>query len=1157
MTLKEALRRIKGNRGQARSQGPAPASRPNGDDRLGGALVNAVAILVVLAGLRQLLRVPSGYGIEDMLGWTSRDAVAAIRQVWALHLDGAATPMAALYLGLDFAVFMPLYAVVFAALWHWAYATGMRHASPESRWAPRILPRIAQFGGAALVALLLIDLVENLAGLDKLGVAWGALLGIAGALPVLRWVVRRHEAAWLTDVWNSVRGAWLSPWWHLPGVALALGFAYGVADDPACGREAGMLWFLGCHAHAMKPALVGLLLGFPAVHLLWLQFASDPDSARHERVAAARRAVFGIAWRSRYALLALGACTGLMLVMNQGRDVIYAMASHASNGEAGPGPWAASVGALGLTAASLLLLGYSCWLWTRLGLLVADPGGACSDGEPRAEDVMARDWARLLGIAPAALLLALALATFPNAVVLRDLSTVVVLGSFALLVLLMSVAFIYNRDTRAARPRRYYRSQKLETVVDTLDAYRVLRFAGPKTVPAIALTIALACRAMAVLAPEAWGIPTLTLPIMLCLVTFWLSVAGWISLYEFGRAVPWFLLFLLWVGALGLLGLTENHRVPMFDNGVLHSPAVAVLISTLLGALMLLALRATFNEATHQRRRHVLWTLVVAPFAAGLVSLALGDHYLAAPSAPRPDAHGARLAASNLRCSDPTAAAANRNALLCAPQALSEWLNELCRVEGRDGACSLPEPLPVYLLASEGGGIRSAYWTALAVEELRRALPRFEQRTFGMTGVSGGSVGLAVYRACSLGTTDDERARCIDRFGRQDLLAALVGSWFYEDVIARLIPVRACEHPGCGFMSRGLWFEHAMVAAVDRPPHDASAPWRPLALGMIDSRERRKAATKGHVPYLFFNSTWVETGERSIASELVVDWQHFPGARDQIAQLGQRDVPLVTGAHNSARFTFTNALGAVHASDADCAPEAYAVRGAGAAGLMQRCGHLADGGYFDNSGGQTASDLLRLLHACLSAPPDVQQVQACPGVPAAARAQLAAKLRPQLVLVRNGVPPRPQNGTNCSAPAQPTPSDIQLVTTAASAATLGQPLCAGNAALFVDTLGPLVTALGTTGVGSNGRLAAARARAEAMAPLASASPAEPDLMRYEVKLFDLVEDGPLYPLGWHLSRAAQRLMKAQAQVRVHALYGGAAMAASPHGAPRGDTVRRY
>jgi hypothetical protein len=230
------------------------------------------------------------------------------------------------------------------------------------------------------------------------------------------------------------------------------------------------------------------------------------------------------------------------------------------------------------------------------------------------------------------------------------------------------------------------------------------------------------------------------------------------------------------------------------------------------------------------------------------------------------------------------------------------------------------------------------------------------------------------------------------------------------------------------------------------------------------------------------------------------------------------------------------------------------LRGTASAGLTQRCGHLADGGYFDNSGGQTASDLLRLLHVCLSGRADAPRVEACPGVPAAARQQLAAHLRPQLVLVRNGVPPKPQNAVNCAAPPQPAPSDILMAPSAASATALGQPLCAGNAALFVDTLGPLITALGTTGIGSNGRLAAARARTEALAPLGNVPTAEQDLLQYEVKLFDLIEDGPLYPLGWHLSRAAQRLMKAQAQVRVQALYGSGAAAAELLGAAarRGD-----
>ncbi len=1153
MTFNETVRRvIKARDGSPRR---ALVERLDGDDRLGGALVSAGAVLVILVGLQQLLRVPSGYGIEDMLGWTDANAVKAIEKLWVDHLDGAATLFPALYLVIDLAVLMPLYAVVFAGIWHRAGTIGVRHAGPESRWAKHFIPRIGQFGGSALAALLVVDLVENIAGLEKLGVWWAALPGILGAIPVAMWITLRHDPAWLRDLWDSARGTAMSPLWHLPGVALALGFAWWRADDPACSPETGPLWFLGCHAHALKPMLVSwLLLGIPAAGLLWVQFAPHHDESLRERVAHARRATFGVVWRTRYVLLALGACTALMLVMNQGRDVVYAMASHASNGGASLGRWITTLAVLGLTAASVLLLGYSCWLWARLGMLVAQRDTCEPDSEPRAEDTMARDWARLLGVAPAALLLAMALTTFPNAVVLRKLSPIVVLALFALLVLVMSVAFIYNREARPARPRRYYRCEQLTTVVDSLHTYRVMSFIGPKTVPVIALSIALVCRAIAVLAPEAWGIPTLTLPIVLCLVTFWLSVAGWISLHEHGEAVPWFLFFLLWVGMLGLGGMAENHRVPMLDNGVLHSPFLAVLTSTLLAALMLLVLWAAFKEATNGRRPWVAGALVVAAFGGAFVSLALSDQYLAPESRPAANGSNSRLAASALRHDDPAAASARDNALPLAPQALSEWLNELCRAEGRDGTCALPGALPVYVVAAEGGGIRSAYWTALALEQMRRTSARFAQRTFAMTGVSGGSVGLAVFRACSLGTTDDERAQCIDRFGRQDLLAALVGSWFFEDAIARMIPVKWCDHPGCGFMSRGLWFEHAMVSAVDPLLHDKPAPARRLALGMIDSRDKLKAGSKGHVPYLFLNSTWVETGERSIASELVVHWEHFPGARDQIAQLGQRDIPLVSAAHNSARFPFSNALGAVQASNEACAPEAFALRGKEAEGLAQRCGHLADGGYFDNSGGQTASDLLRLLRECLNAPRDAETVAACPGVSKDARLELSAKLRPQLVLIRNGIPPKPQNGANCSASPQPTEADVKFDNAAASAAVLGQPLCAGNAAFFVDTLGPLITAVGTTGIGSNGRLAAARARTEAMAGVAAASTGASDSALSDVKLFDLIEDGPLYPLGWHLSRAAQSLMKEQALRRVKELFPEMATAGSSPAASRNGSA---
>lgn len=390
-----------------------------------------------------------------------------------------------------------------------------------------------------------------------------------------------------------------------------------------------------------------------------------------------------------------------------------------------------------------------------------------------------------------------------------------------------------------------------------------------------------------------------------------------------------------------------------------------------------------------------------------------------------------------------------------------------------------------------------------------------------MTGVSGGAMGLAVYRACRLeqlakGTSLRD---CIQRFGSADLLAPLVGAWFFEDAVARLLPPTLCSQPGCGFMSRGLWFERAMAAAV---PH--------LKTGLVDSRQNLiDASGLSHQPYLLLNSTWVESGERTVASELIIDWEWFPGARDQLAILGS-DIALTTASHNSARFPFSNALGAVHTEAQRCQSDAYRQRAApAAADKAMRCGHLADGGYFDNSGGHTAADLLRLLHSCLHDMHDRDAADStpCPGLSVEERARLARIVKPQVVLVRNGVGLGPAPVLACTTQ-HDKPDLVKLGGEPQPHKPLGsrQPRCAANQQLFVDALGPVWAAIGTTGIGANGRLAAARPGLPGAAV---------------VGLADLRENGPLYPLGWHLSPAARAHMAEQARrLDTDALLAGVA-----------------
>src|SRR6266850_2324328 len=56
-------------------------------------------------------------------------------------------------------------------------------------------------------------------------------------------------------------------------------------------------------------------------------------------------------------------------------------------------------------------------------------------------------------------------------------------------------------------------------------------------------------------------------------------------------------------------------------------------------------------------------------------------------------------------------------------------------------------PAPIVFVATAGGGIRAAYWTAVALGHLSDQLPKFPDRVFAISGVSGGSLGAVAMEA--------------------------------------------------------------------------------------------------------------------------------------------------------------------------------------------------------------------------------------------------------------------------------------------------------------------------------------------------------------------------------------------------------------------------
>jgi len=247
------------------------------------------------------------------------------------------------------------------------------------------------------------------------------------------------------------------------------------------------------------------------------------------------------------------------------------------------------------------------------------------------------------------------------------------------------------------------------------------------------------------------------------------------------------------------------------------------------------------------------------------------------------------------------------------------------------------KPTQVFIVAADGGGIRAAYWTALVLAALQDRYPAFARSVFAISGVSGGSLGGAVFAALvsegarakplqcgTSGGSPGQLSRCTHAILSHDFLAPTLATMLYPDLVQRFLPV------GIPYFDRGTTleetFEHGWkdAAGTDR----FAEPFAGLWTGNAAYR----------VPALVLNGTSVEQGRRLLTTNLPVRNEatatEFMDADDARAILGY-DVRLSTAVNNSARFTYVSPGGRLR-------PAAY----------------IVDGGYFENSGGTSAAEIL-------------------------------------------------------------------------------------------------------------------------------------------------------------------------------------------------------
>ena len=255
--------------------------------------------------------------------------------------------------------------------------------------------------------------------------------------------------------------------------------------------------------------------------------------------------------------------------------------------------------------------------------------------------------------------------------------------------------------------------------------------------------------------------------------------------------------------------------------------------------------------------------------------------------------------------------------------------------------------IPVFIVSAEGGGIRAAYWTASVLSYLEDEYPGFGTEVFAISGVSGGSLGAAVFTALlAENLTFFEKnpvaavslprllpdARAILS---HDFLSPTIASFLFPDLMQRFWPF-SDRYPFGGKLAlpdRASYLERSWEVAW-RKSSDSDR-FREQFMQLWSNPKYRLL-----LPSLFFNGTWVESGRRCAMSNCSIDTTNFAHL-DDIASVLDYPVRLSTAVNMSSRFPYLSPAGTV---DID--------------GRKQ---HVVDGAYFENSGALTAEELLVLL----------------------------------------------------------------------------------------------------------------------------------------------------------------------------------------------------
>jgi predicted acylesterase/phospholipase RssA len=244
---------------------------------------------------------------------------------------------------------------------------------------------------------------------------------------------------------------------------------------------------------------------------------------------------------------------------------------------------------------------------------------------------------------------------------------------------------------------------------------------------------------------------------------------------------------------------------------------------------------------------------------------------------------------------------------------------------------------PVILVLAEGGGIRSAYITAMTLAMYEDNYPNFRHHVFAISGVSGGAFGSALFAALCIAGENHSLPMHASFTGytnsvlSNDFLSGPLASLLGPEIIARFVPLSYFLPPFA--VDRAGALELAFESAFKRVT-GSDALQQSLRLSFDPNFHDFSS------PLLLFNCTDVNTGNRVVLTPIKPpsDDAEYPLQADASSR-----IRISTASVLSARFPIISPVGYIRSADRTVA--------------------VVDGGYFDNTGSVTMAAVVRALAA--------------------------------------------------------------------------------------------------------------------------------------------------------------------------------------------------